>query len=487
MPALPEYKTRVLLKNHGVPLAPGVFLSEIPDVFPEPVVYLKAQIPGATSRAASGLVRRASTQEEVATGLKDLLGRNNCHGVLATEAVDIVKEYYAACLLSFGSEGKLPGGVLLFSPEGGSGIESRSESLVRIPFSLIDPPEEKELVRLLPDMENRSSLAGLLSGMMEAFIEYKLTVLEANPIAVLPDGSLAAIDCRAEYEKHAVPRKHAELFKMPESAEGSSTQLEKTVEAINQADPAGTGFFRSSRIPVPDGAIAVATNLCGGGGKMLWEMATGGRKDVFTLNESDTSGGLSAFKSYRILRVIMSQPEARVLFLTGSGMAFQSQYHLACAVWKALRESSSPLPCLLRFGGTDQEKAFELFQRVGDSLPVKVETFRPEVFPNVMVDRIAELATGKRAAGKPEAEPGTVAFETDTPPARFIYHPDRNPQGLEPACIKSCPTGYLRWEDGAVKTNPEARCIGCLVCETASLLDGNGELTIELDIPGEVL
>lgn len=220
---------------------------------------------------------------------------------------------------------------------------------------------------------------------------------------------------------------------------------------------------------------------------MLWEMATGGRKDIFTLNESDTSGGLSAFKSYRILRVIMSQPEARVLFLTGSGMAFQSQYHLACAVWKALRESSSPLPCLLRFGGTGQDKAFRLFDKVRDSLPVEVRTFPPEIFPNAMVDSIEELALGHRITRGVEMDQGITVLETETPPARFVYHPEKNPECLEPPCVKACPTGYLLWENGELKANPEARCIGCLVCETESLLEGNGELTIELDIPGEVL
>ena len=52
MPALPEYKTRILLENRGVPLVPGVFLTELPKDPPVPSVYLKAQIPGATSRAA---------------------------------------------------------------------------------------------------------------------------------------------------------------------------------------------------------------------------------------------------------------------------------------------------------------------------------------------------------------------------------------------------------------------------------------------------
>ena len=389
-------------------------------------------------------------------------------------------------MLDFGSEEKLPGGVLLFSTEGGSGIEQRSGSLQRIPFSLINKPDAEYFRGKLESVPNLEDLSDFLSKLVDTFITYKLTVLETNPIAVLPDGSHTAVDCRAEFEKSGVSKKNADLFKMPETSSENLTPLEKIVEEINKADPAGTGFFRASREEVPHGAVAVATNLCGGGGKMLWEMATGGRDDIFTLNESDTSGGLSAFKSYRILRVIMSQPDAGVLLLTGSGMAFQNQYHLACAVWKALRESTTPLPCLLRFGGTDQEKAFELLETVKDSLPVKIKTFRPEIFPNAMVEEAGEAAVKQRIKQTVNLPSGEVVFETETPPARFVYHPEKNPDSVEPEFISHCPTGYLKWVNGRPAANPEAKCIGCLVCETVSLLSGNGELTIELDLPEEV-
>lgn len=487
MPALPEYKTRVLLDSYHVPLVPALFHNVMPKIEPEGIVFLKAQIPGATSRAGRGLVRRASTHEEISNGLTELLAEENCQGVLVAEAVDIQKEYYAACLLDFGDGENLPGGVILFSPDGGTGIEGRTSSLVKIKFSLLNPPSADDIEKRLIGVPNSQELADFLQKLTSTFIGYKLTVLETNPIAVLKDGSHIAVDCRAEFEKHAVSKKNAELFRVPESSVDDSTQLERMVEAINSADPAGTGFFRASRETPPEGTIAVATNLCGGGGKMLWEMTTGNRDDIFSLNESDTSGGLSGFKSYRILRAIMSQPEAQVLILTGSGMAFQNQYHLASAVWKALRESEKPLPSLLRFGGTDQEKAMELMDTVCKELPVQVKTFRPEIFPNAMVEHLREIATDDRIGQVFTHEPGELAFELKTPPARFIYHPEKNPANVEPVCIKECPTGFLIWNNNRITQNPEAKCIGCLVCETVSLLDGNGELTIELDLPAEVL
>jgi len=494
MPALPEYRTRRLLSAGDVPLVGGRFYpsgSGEPDPLPEPPAYVKAQIPGATSRASRGLVRHVTDTEAMRLAMRELLSPGPwglAEGVLVTDPAELYGEYYAACTLDFGGEGRLPSGVLLFSPEGGSGVEDRSGSLLRLPFSLLSPPTAESLLESLPDLADSKAVADLLAGLVDVFVRYRLLVLEANPVGVLQDGTPLVIDCRAEYEERAVRKADRELFAAPSGGRDDLLPLERAVEEINSADPSGTGFFRQSRSTPSEDAWRVATNLCGGGGKMLWEMVTGGRDDIFTMNESDTSGGLSAFKSYRILRTILSQEDAQVLLLTGSGMAFQNQHHLAAAVWKALRESPTPLPSLLRFGGTDEDLAHQLFERVADDLPVEVRHYRAEVFPNAMVEDIPEVARGERPeVASPPAPEGEPAFETAVPPGRFYFFPDRcsyRPDHL----TEACPTGYLMWDEDrhTLLPNPDAKCIGCLMCETASLLEGNGELRIVLDLPEEV-
>lgn len=492
MSALPEYKTRVLLANEGVPLVGGVFVaagSEPSDALPEPPVYLKAQIPGATSRAAHGLVRRTDTKDQLQGGLKELLAPGawgQAEGVLVANAVKMVGEYYAACMLDFGSADRLPGGVLLFSTEGGSGVEERSESLRKIPFSLLNLPSATDLAEKVGQVDNREAVGKFLEAFCRTFARYKLTVLETNPIGVLEDGSLLVIDCRAEFESHAVGKKDKELFAAAPVTVEDKTRLEKIVDKINEGDPAGTGFIREEREKPPEGAWRVATNLCGGGGKMLWEMTTGARKDIYSMNESDTSGGLSAFKSYRVLRAILEMEGSQVLLLTGSGMGFQNQYHLAAAMWKGLRESPTPLPAMLRFGGTDEDKARDLIAKIAPQLPVKVKTYFPHVFPNAMVDEIGEMATKDRVKVTPEPLPeGAPSFSVKSPPGDFYYLPDKWTKAEAPPCVGVCPTKFLDWntETKTIEPVEGARCIGCLVCEVVSLLEGNGELRIKLDMP----
>jgi succinyl-CoA synthetase beta subunit len=492
MLALPEYKTRMILQKEGVALVEGVFISagaDMPDSFPAPPVYLKAQIPGATNRASHGLVLRCDTLEDLESNLKRLLAPGpwgQAEGVLIANAVNMVGEYYAACMLDFGSAKKLPHGVLLFSARGGSGVEERSESLKKIPFSLLSLPSAEYLSGQVGEVKNRAAVGKFLESFCKTYARYKLIVLETNPIGVLEDGSVLVVDCRAEFENQAVGRNNQELFSPVNVSRDEKTRLEKLVDKINEDDPAGTGFFREERNPPPEGAWRVATNLCGGGGKMLWEMATGARDDIHSVNESDTSGGLSAFKSYRILRAILEIESAQVLILTGSGMGFQNQLYLAAAMWKGLRESPTPLPAMFRFGGTDEDKARDLIARVAGLLPVKIKTYMPHVFPNAMIDDIGMLAAKKRIKVTPEPQPeGRPSFSVKVPPGNFYYYKDRWEKDESPPCVDSCPTNFLAWNADKRRVEPAegARCIGCLVCEVASLLDGNGELRIRLDMP----
>jgi len=492
MAALPEYKTRVLLENEGVPLVEGVFLAageDPPAALPAAPGYLKAQIPGATSRAAHGLVRRVDSPGELDAGLRELLNPGpwgQAEGVLVAQPVRMVGEYYAACMLDFGSAERLPGGVLIFSIEGGSGVEGRTAALRKIPFSLLNLPKAADLVGSLVGVDRAGTVAAFLEGFIRTFARYKLTVLETNPIGVLEDGSLVVVDCRAEFDPHAVGKKDRELFAAAATTKEDKTRLEAIVEKVNAADPAGTGFIRENREPAPERAWRVATNLCGGGGKMLWEMTTGARDDIYEMNESDTSGGLSGFKSYRVLRAILEMEGSQALLLTGSGMGFQNQYHLASAVWKGLRESAAPLPALLRFGGTDEDKARDLMAKVAPTLPVPVKTYPPHVFPNAMVDDIPTLATTERLTVNPAPQPeGEPTFRVEVPPGDFFIYPDRWSGDDAPPCVAACPTEFLAWDAKTRTIEPVegARCIGCLACETVSLLEGNGELRIRLDMP----
>ena len=71
------------------------------------------------------------------------------------------------------------------------------------------------------------------------------------------------------------------------------------------------------------------------------------------------------------------------------------------------------------------------------------------------------------------------------PPGDFFFYPDKWNKDEAPPCVGACPTSFLSWnaQKRAIEPVEGARCIGCLLCEVVSLLEGNGELRIRLDMP----
>jgi hypothetical protein len=114
-------------------------------------------------------------------------------------------------------------------------------------------------------------------------------------------------------------------------------------------------------------------------------------------------------------------------------------------------------------------------------------TFPPEIFPNAMVDRIGEIAQEKpvrrQAARPPSGDPDIVV---EVPPGKIYFHVDRWESEEAPPSVEACPTGFLRWTGSGMEACEDARCIGCLMCETAALLEGSGEISIHLEMPEEV-
>ncbi len=101
-----------------------------------------------------------------------------------------------------------------------------------------------------------------------------------------------------------------------------------------------------------------------------------------------------------------------------------------------------------------------------------------------MVDDIMDMARKKAKTAERYTPPkGKPAITVTIPPGKIYFYPERWQNDEIPPSVEACPTGFLKWDEGTLSTDPEARCIGCLMCETAALLDGNSEILIDLEIP----
>ncbi len=178
---------------------------------------IKAQIP-AGKRGKSGGIRVASSAGEAEEAAAAILGMTiqghavSC--VLAEEKAAISKEYYAAVLPDAASRSAM----MLFSEEGGMDIEDlagkKPQAIRRAyidPFKGFDEAQAVELARGAPHAE---ALAPVLAKLHGAFRASNSELLEINPLAVLTNGRVVALDCKFTLELAAA-------YRRPELAEAA--------------------------------------------------------------------------------------------------------------------------------------------------------------------------------------------------------------------------------------------------------------------------
>lgn len=109
-------------------------------------------------------------------------------------------------------------------------------------------------------------LSGVLSKLADIFIDYDVTLVEINPLALTGDGQLIALDCHLEIDDDALFR-HKEMAKIEqddtrvESAK-SMTEFERKDAEIDNLDHRGV----AGRVIELDGSQGL---IIGGGGASL--------------------------------------------------------------------------------------------------------------------------------------------------------------------------------------------------------------------------
>ena len=165
-------------------------------------VVVKAQIP-AGQRGKSGGVRVADTAAEAADAARAILGMeiagNPVASVLVEQRAGIARELYVAVLMDPASRGP----AVLLSTAGGMEIEevaaTTPEALHRhvidplAGFSLADAQRFAAGIGLAAAAP---AVAAILAQLYACFVAHDAELLEINPLAILTDGTVQALDCK---------------------------------------------------------------------------------------------------------------------------------------------------------------------------------------------------------------------------------------------------------------------------------------------------
>ncbi len=316
-------------------------------------VAVKAQVP-AGKRGKSGGIRMADTPEQASAAAQAILGmaigEHRVSAVLVEQRAAIAREFYAAVLLDAASRSPL----VLFSTEGGMDIEEiaaeRPASIRRHVVALSAGFGEAEAHAMLdgPMLDDlglgaaAAAVAAVLASLYRAFTETDAELLEVNPLALLQDGRLLALDCKLVVDDAALYRQ-SELARR--GSEDAATELEQRGRAL------GLKFIQL------DGNVGVLAN---GAGLTMTTMDVihnaGGRPANFL-----EIGGDAYTKAEPALALVLANPGVRSLIVNFCG-AYARTDVMAEGVVRAWEALKPDIPVFFSIHGTGEDEAVALVQ-----------------------------------------------------------------------------------------------------------------------------
>lgn len=313
---------------------------------------VKAQVPTG-KRGKSGGIKLVHTPEEAAKAAREILqmsiGGHRVTRVLVEQLCPIERELYAAVLIDVASRSPL----VLFSTEGGMDIEEVAEkhpdAIRRFVVDVhqgFDASDASVMLRDLKLGDATGKIADILAKLYEIFRSKDAELVEINPLAVLKDGRVVALDCKFVLDDSSVMRQPG-LAKV--ATPPKMTELEERGAAN------GLKFIQL------DGNVGVLAN---GAGLTMTTMDVidhfGGRPANFL-----EIGGEAYTKSEIALDLVLANPGVKSLVINFCG-AFARTDVMADGVVKAWETLKPKVPVFFSIHGTGEDEAVKLVrERLG--------------------------------------------------------------------------------------------------------------------------
>jgi succinyl-CoA synthetase beta subunit len=310
---------------------------------------VKAQVP-AGKRGKAGGIKLANTAKEAEQVAGQILGMTigdyTVERLLIEEQAKIAREFYAAVLHD--TEARKP--LILFSTEGGMDIEEiAAEKPAAIRRLLVDidaTPSAAEIAGMLAGLDlgaAQGQIADILARLHAAYRARDAELLEINPLALLADGRVVALDCKFVLDDAAIYRQPQIA---PHGSPGAMTELEQRGAA------AGLKFIQL------DGNVGVLAN---GAGLTMTTMDVirhyGGKPANFL-----EIGGEAYTKAEIALDLVLSNPGVNSLVINFCG-AYARTDVMADGVVKAWHKMKPKVPVFFSIHGTGEDEAVALVRQ----------------------------------------------------------------------------------------------------------------------------
>jgi succinyl-CoA synthetase beta subunit len=377
-----EHQGKELFARHGIPVPRGI-VAETPDAARaatevlggRSVVKAQVQIGG---RGKGGGIALVDSPDEAEAAAKRMLADGfkgmRVTRVLVEERLPIAREFYAAILLdrSTGTD------LAMVAAEGGIDIEelawTRPEALRRLhidPEIGMHPYHLRALTGALPP-EARDLVENILAGLYDVLAKEDATLVEVNPLVLLSDGRVFALDAKVTIDDNA-------LWRQPE------------LEMLKSGYPIDPVEFRAREAGLQyvklDGEVGIIGN---GAGLVMSTLDVVQRAGAGAANFLDVGGGASAEAIATSLEVILSDPKVRSVLVNIFGGITRCDL-VAEGLLEALRRVTPNVPIVVRLDGTNAEEGRRILEGAGHPGIVPAETMLEAA------ERAASLAHGEAA------------------------------------------------------------------------------------------
>lgn len=368
-----EHAGKRLLREAGLPVPDGRLCRtpEAARIAAETLgeVVVKAQVP-AGKRGKAGGIRRAHTPEQARAAAEAILGMridgHEAEAVLVEVAAPIERELYAAIM----GDAATRGPVVLLSTEGGMDIEevaaARPDAIRRHAVDILDGFDASAATSLVAGLgAAEPAVARFLADAYALWRRLDAELLEINPLAVLQDGSVIALDCKLVLDD-------ASLARQPDATALGSPEI--LTERERRARDLDLRYLEL------DGDVGVLAN---GAGLTMTTMDAVRHAGGAPANFLEI-GGEAYTKAKPALEIVLSKPGLRSLVVNFCG-AFARTDVMAEGVIAAWEELRPGLPVFFSIHGTGEGEAqalvrarlgLEPFDRMEDAIRAAVEAGR---------------------------------------------------------------------------------------------------------------
>jgi len=347
-----EYAGKALLRDVGIKTPQGAVASSVEeatliakDIGP---CVIKAQVPTG-KRGKAGGIQLANNSDEAALHAGNILQMQiNGHlvdQILVEEQGAIDQEYYAAVMNDPSSKGPM----ILFSAAGGMDIEEIAENhpeqlrqqLINID-SGFDESQALNLINGLEFSADPQKIAATLAQLYQAYSQNDAELVEINPLVLLNDGSVIALDCKFVLDDSSIVRQE----KLAQN--GSPDKLTKLESNAKNHD---------LKLVELEGDIGVIAN---GAGLTMTTM------DVITHYGGDPAnfleiGGEAYTKATDAIKLLLDKPGLKSLVVNFCG-AFARTDVMTDGIIKAWEELEPDLPVFFSIHGTGASEARKMLE-----------------------------------------------------------------------------------------------------------------------------